>query len=74
MVVSADAIIKGAEWILSAEMGEGAPHGIYGVECMACAESSGLVDDDPRPVQVWTINHTRSHPTHRQFLVTAQRH
>ncbi|WP_431044281.1 hypothetical protein ACQUSR_21840 [Streptomyces sp. P1-3] len=72
--MSTDAIIKGAEWVLSPESGEGAPQAIYGVECMTCAQSSGLVDDDPRPVEVWTINHTRAEPTHRQFLVTTQKH
>ncbi|WKX72115.1 hypothetical protein [Streptomyces sp. XD-27] len=67
-------IIKGAEWMMSPETAEGAPQGIYGAQCLACAEESGLVDDDSRPVGVWAIAHTRDHPTHQQFLVRTERH
>ncbi|WKX69980.1 hypothetical protein [Streptomyces sp. XD-27] len=67
-------LIKGAEWMLSPETAEGAPRGIYGAQCLTCAEESGLVDDDTRPVGVWAIAHTRDNPTHRQFLVTTHKH
>ncbi|WP_405804833.1 hypothetical protein [Streptomyces sp. NBC_01187] len=67
-------ILKGTEWSLSAETGLGAPEAIYGVRCMTCASESGLVDDDPRPVGVWAIDHTRNHPSHRQHLLTTQKH
>ncbi|WKX72688.1 hypothetical protein [Streptomyces sp. XD-27] len=67
-------VIKGAEWMLGPETAEGAPQGIYGAQCITCAQESGLVDDDTRPVGAWAIAHTRENPTHRQFLVTTHRH
>lgn len=70
-----EVILKGAEWVLSAERAEGAPDAIYGAECMTCEAESGLVDDDPKPVEVWALEHTRQHGlAHSQFLVTTQKH
>jgi ferric-dicitrate binding protein FerR (iron transport regulator) len=67
-------ILKGSEWVLSAERAPGAPEAIYGAECMTCEAASAWVDNDPKPIGVWAIEHTRHDPEHRQFLVTTQRH
>jgi hypothetical protein len=68
-------ILKGSAWVLSAERAAGAPGAMYGVECLTCRAESGWVDNDPKPVEVWTIEHTRQHgPGHGQFLVTTQKH
>lgn len=66
--------LKAPELMLRAETGEGAPKAIYGAECLACTARSGLVDNDPNFVEVWAIEHTRAHSTHRQFLVTTRQH
>lgn len=66
-------IIKGAEWVLTAEQGEGAPEGIYGAQCLMCFEVSVLSDNDVRPVGVWAIEHTRKSPSHCQFRLTTER-
>ncbi|WP_442811931.1 DUF7848 domain-containing protein [Streptomyces sp. NBC_01803] len=69
------AVIRGAEWVLSAERAEGAPDGIYGAECLWCGEASPLVDDDSKPVGMWALDHAlRLGLDHGQFLVTSQRH
>lgn len=60
--------------MLVPEAGEGAPDAIYGLECMQCDASSGLVDNDARPVGVWAVDHTLRDPTHRQYLLTIQKH
>lgn len=65
-------ITKGADWTLSRETAEGAPEGIYGAQCLTCAERSGLMDNDPRPIRAWTIEHTRQKPRHRQFRFTTE--
>lgn len=64
---------RGALWELLAETAEGAPHMIYGAECLACPETCRM-DNNPRPVQAWAIAHTHAHPTHRQYLLTSQKH
>ncbi|WP_326597114.1 DUF7848 domain-containing protein [Streptomyces sp. NBC_01803] len=69
------AVIRGAEWVLSAERAEGAPDGIYGAECLWCGEASPLVDNDQKPVGMWALDHAlRLGLDHGQFLVTSQRH
>jgi hypothetical protein len=45
-------ILKGSEWVLSAERGAGAPESMYGVECLTCRAESGWVDNDPKGVEV----------------------
>lgn len=51
------------------------PEAIYGVECLTCGEESGLVDDDPKPVEVWALEHARHNGlSHGRFLVTTQKH
>lgn len=67
-------IIKGAEWVLSAERAEGAPDAMYRVECMTCESASRWTDNDPRPVGMWALLHTQTWPDHRQFLATTQDH
>lgn len=64
---------RGAEWELVAETAGGAPPSIYGAECLTCPEACRM-DGDARPVQAWTIDHTRDRPHHRQYLLTIQRH
>lgn len=71
--MTAQVITKGADWTLSPETAEGAPEGIYGAQCLICGQESGLMDNDPRPVRAWTIEHTRHDPTHRQFSLTTER-
>lgn len=73
-ILAGHTILKGAEWVLAPETGLGVPDGIYGAQCMLCAEHSGLTDADDRPAMVWSMEHTRAHPDHRQYLVTARRH
>jgi hypothetical protein len=73
--VSGHVILKGAYLALSAERAEGAPEAMYGVECLMCEAKSGLVDNDPKPVEVWALEHARTNGlSHGQFLVTTQRH
>ncbi|MFE2426355.1 hypothetical protein ACFXJ5_06295 [Streptomyces sp. NPDC059373] len=60
-------IIKAAEWTLSVETGEGAPQNIFAVLCIACGVESPAVDDDRLAVELWALQHTGSHPTHRQY-------
>ncbi|WKX72403.1 hypothetical protein [Streptomyces sp. XD-27] len=67
------AIIKGAEWVLIPETGEGAPEAIYGAQCIPCGRERWS-DNDPRPVGVWAIDHTRTDPTHCQYLMTTHKH
>lgn len=67
-------IIRGAEWVLSAERARGAPDARYGVACMLCEAASEWADNDPKPVGMWALHHTQQHPAHRQFLATSQRH
>jgi hypothetical protein len=73
--VTGHVILKGTDLVLSAERAEGAPEAIYGVECLMCTAESGLVDNDPKPVEVWALEHTRHQGlAHGQFLVTTQKH
>ncbi|WP_059008207.1 DUF7848 domain-containing protein [Streptomyces specialis] len=68
-------VIKGAEWVLSAERAQGAPDGIYEARCLWCGAESPMVDDDSRPVGMWALDHTRRLGLeHGQFVVTSQRH
>jgi hypothetical protein len=68
-------VLRGAELALTAERAEGAPEAIYLVECLTCPADSGRVDDDPKPVAVWALEHARRFgPDHGQFLVTTQKH
>jgi hypothetical protein len=68
-------ILKGAEWVLQAERAEGAPEAIYSVACLTCTAESGRFDNDPKPVSVWAINHTRQlGAAHCQFIVTTEKH
>jgi hypothetical protein len=61
--------------MLSAERAEGAPEAIYGAECLICEAQSGLADNDPKPVEVWALEHARHKGlSHGQFLVTTQKH
>jgi hypothetical protein len=61
------AIMKAAEWTLTAETAEGAPSGIFSAACVACGGESPAVDDDRLPVEVWALKHTGLNPAHRQF-------
>ncbi|WP_431042848.1 hypothetical protein ACQUSR_13720 [Streptomyces sp. P1-3] len=72
MAVNAGLIVKGAEWVLSAETAEGAPEGIFGAQCIRCGEEVWM-DNDRRPVQAWMIDHTRGDPAHAQFRFTVER-
>ncbi|WKX71915.1 hypothetical protein [Streptomyces sp. XD-27] len=65
-------IVKGAEWVLSAETAEGAPRGIFGAQCLRCGDECWM-DDDRRPVEAWIIDHTRSDAAHAQFRFTTER-
>ncbi|WP_431042403.1 hypothetical protein ACQUSR_11120 [Streptomyces sp. P1-3] len=67
------AIIKGAEWVLTPETSEGAPEAIYGAQCVRCGRERWS-DNDPRPIGVWAIDHSRTDPTHCQFLMTTHKH
>jgi hypothetical protein len=68
-------VLRGAEYVLHAERAAGAPEAAYVAECLQCRAESGLVDYDPKPVAVWSIEHTRHYGlAHSQFLVTTQRH
>jgi hypothetical protein len=73
--VTGHVILKGSDLMLSAERAEGAPEAIYGAECLMCEAESGLVDNDPKPVEVWALEHARRFGlSHGQFLVTTQKH
>jgi hypothetical protein len=74
-VVTAHVILKGAELMLCAERAKDAPDAVYGAECLTCREQSAWFEDDPKPVQVWALDHTeRQGLTHNQFSVTALNH
>ncbi|WP_456112187.1 DUF7848 domain-containing protein [Streptomyces specialis] len=69
------AVIRGAEWVVSAERAECAPDGLYGARCLRCGAGSPLSDNDPKPVGMWALDHTRwLGLEHSQFVVTSQRH
>jgi hypothetical protein len=73
--MSGRVILKGSDLMLSAERAAGAPEAMYAAECMTCPAESAWVDNDPRPVEVWALEHARhSGLTHSQFLVTTQKH
>lgn len=72
MPVSVRAIIKAADWTLSAETAEGAPSGIFQVQCIACAETSPAVDDDRLAVELWALKHTGANSDHRQFKLLTE--
>jgi hypothetical protein len=64
-----------ASWVLCAERAPGAPEATYVAECLHCRAGSGLIDYDPKPVEVWSIEHTRRHGLdHGQFVLTTRRH
>ncbi|MFI1205620.1 hypothetical protein ACH4VR_40400 [Streptomyces sp. NPDC020883] len=65
--------VTGAQWALIPETAQGAPRIMYAAECMACPDECWM-DDNPRPVEAWTVEHTRSYPKHHQFLLTVQKH
>jgi hypothetical protein len=68
-------ILRGTNLVLSAERAQGAPDGIYCVECMTCLATSGRVDSDINPVARWAILHTEQQgPDHGQFLMSVERH
>ncbi|WP_164836288.1 DUF7848 domain-containing protein [Actinacidiphila soli] len=66
------AIIKAAEWTLSVEAADGAPSGIFQVQCIACAEMSPAVDDDRLAVELWAMKHTGANTAHRQFKLATE--
>jgi hypothetical protein len=73
--LSANVILRGAELALHAERAPGAPEATYVAECLLCRAESGLIDYDPKPVAVWSMEHARYHgPDHGQFLLTTQSH
>jgi hypothetical protein len=73
--VSAHIILRGAELALTAERAPGAAEALYVAECLLCRAESGLAAYDPKPVAVWSIEHTRHHDlNHCQFLVTTRQH
>jgi hypothetical protein len=73
--VTAHVILRGAELMLCAERAEDAPDAAYCAECLTCRAQSAWFEDDPKPVQVWALDHTeRQGMTHNQFSVTALNH
>lgn len=70
--MTARVILRGAELMLCAERAEESPDAAYGAECLTCQAESAWFEDDPRPVQVWALDHTeRQGLTHNQFRVIA---
>ncbi|KAB8169942.1 hypothetical protein FH609_006690 [Streptomyces sp. 3MP-14] len=69
-----NSIIRGADWVLCEERGEGVPDGIYGVACMSCEAASPLFDDEQTPCGVWALHHTQERPDHTLFLARTERH
>lgn len=70
--MTARVVLKGAELMLCAERAEESPDAAYGAECLTCRAASAWFEDDPRPVQVWALDHAeREGLTHNQFSVTA---
>ncbi len=67
-------VVKGADWVLCEERGEGAPEAIYGAECLACGARSPLFDNEALPVAVWALQHTAQQPDHARFLSRTERH
>jgi hypothetical protein len=58
--------------MLCAERAEESPDAAYCAECLTCQAESAWFEDDPRPVQVWALDHTeREGLAHNQFRVTA---
>lgn len=47
------------------------PRDVLGVVCVDCPEQC-WVGEHPMPVGVWAREHTRRHPTHRQYQVAPQ--
>lgn len=70
--MSRDPIVKGAEWMLSAESGEGSTGAIYRAHCLPCGQDCWW-DGDSRPVEAWAIEHTRLEPAHRRFKLVTER-
>lgn len=68
-------ILKGRDVMLCAERAKGAPEASYGAQCLVCEAGSGRVDNNPKPVAVWALEHARHNGlAHGQFLVTTQKH
>jgi hypothetical protein len=71
--VTTRVLLKGAELMLCAERAVDAPDAAYRAECLTCRAESALFEDDPRPVQMWALDHAEQRGlTHNQFSVTAQ--
>ena len=45
-------VVRGADWLLQEERGQGAPRAIHGAECQSCDAVSPLFDDDSLPAAV----------------------
>jgi hypothetical protein len=70
--VTARVILRGAELMLCAERAVEAPDAAYGVECLTCRAESAWFEDDPRPAQVWALDHAEGQGlAHNQFRVIA---
>lgn len=70
--MSAFVILRGTALKLCAERAQDAPDALYIVACLTCQAESGPVDDGPKSVQVWALDHTQQRGlTHNQFRVTA---
>jgi hypothetical protein len=75
VAMSAHVILKGAEWVLSAERAAQAPAALYVAQCLVCQAESAVVDNDPKPAGVWAIEHARrTGRDHCQFRVTTEKH
>jgi hypothetical protein len=73
--MSANIILRGAEWVLTSERPQAAPDALYVVQCLICRAESGLVDNDPKRAGVWAMEHARrTGREHCQFRVTSQKH
>ncbi|WP_445195107.1 DUF7848 domain-containing protein [Streptomyces odontomachi] len=68
-----DAVLKGRDWVLSMAGGHSALDVLYGAQCAKCKEASAQESGTARPVQVWMMQHTRAHPSHRSYLSTERR-
>ncbi|GAB2607475.1 hypothetical protein GCM10027168_45300 [Streptomyces capparidis] len=49
-----------------------APRAIYSAVCLMCGTESMPVDDEPLPVQAWTLTHTKLNPDHRHFKIMTE--
>ncbi|MFC4611740.1 hypothetical protein ACFO9E_28770 [Streptomyces maoxianensis] len=61
-------IIRSVTWTVRQDSEAGAPAApIYQAECTTCGEQSAAKEGDRISPEVWTLQHTGGHPSHRSY-------